>query len=89
MLEILSSWYKRYFSDPQAVMLTVILIVGFTVVLTMGKMLTPVLAAMVIAYLLEGIVRHLEQRGVQRLMAVILVFIIFFAFFRLFLAIAL
>ena len=80
MLEILNTWYKKYFSDPQAVILTVILIVGFTVVLTMGKMLTPVLAAVVIAYLLEGIVRNLEQRGVRRLMAVILVFIVFFSF---------
>ena len=80
MLEILNRWYKKYFSDPQAVILTVLLIVGFTVILTMGKMLTPVLAAVVIAYLLEGIVRYLEQRGVRRLMAVILVFIIFFAF---------
>jgi len=80
MLEILNRWYKKYFSDPQAVILTVILIVGFTVVITMGKMLTPVLAAVVIAYLLEGIVRYLEQRGVRRLMAVILVFIAFFAF---------
>jgi putative permease len=80
MLKILNTWYKKYFSDPQAVILTVLLIVGFTVVLTMGKMLTPVLAAVVIAYLLEGIVRYLEQHGVRRLMAVILVFIVFFAF---------
>ena len=36
MLEVLNSWYKKYFSDPQAVILTVILVVGFTVVLTMG-----------------------------------------------------
>jgi len=80
MLKILNTWYKKYFSDPQAVILTVLLIVGFTVVLTMGKMLTPVLAAVVIAYLLEGIVRNLEQHGMRRLMAVILVFIVFFAF---------
>lgn len=80
MLETLNRWYKKYFSDPQAVLLTIILIVGFTVVLTMGKMLTPVLAAVVIAYLLEGIVRKLVQLGMGRLMAVILVFIVFFAF---------
>ncbi len=80
MLETLNSWYKKYFSDPQAVVLTLILVVGFTVVLTMGKMLTPVLAAVVIAYLLEGLVRKLEQREVPRLTAVILVFIAFFIF---------
>lgn len=80
MLETLNSWYKKYFSDPQAVVLTLILVVGFTVVLTMGKMLTPVLAAVVIAYLLEGLVRKLEQREVPRLTAVVLVFIAFFIF---------
>ena len=80
MLEVLNSWYKKYFSDPQAVILTVILVVGFTVVLTMGKMLTPVLAAVVIAYLLEGLVRNLVQRKVPRLTAVIIVFIAFFIF---------
>jgi putative permease len=80
MLETINSWYKKYFSDPQAVVLTLILVVGFTVVLTMGKMLTPVLAAVVIAYLLEGIVRKLEQREVPSLTAVILVFIAFFIF---------
>ena len=80
MLEVLNSWYKKYFSDPQAVILTVILVVGFTVVLTMGKMLTPVLAAVVIAYLLEGLVRNLVLRKVPRLTAVIIVFIAFFIF---------
>ena len=80
MLEVLNSWYRKYFSDPQAVILTVILVVGFTVVLTMGKMLTPVLAAVVIAYLLEGIVRYLQQHSVPRLGAVIIVFIAFFVF---------
>ena len=80
MLEVLNKWYKKYFSDPQAVALTVILVVGFTVILTMGKMLTPVLAAVVIAYLLEGIVRYLQQHDVPRLAAVIIVFIAFFVF---------
>lgn len=80
MLEVFNKWYKKYFSDPQAVALTVILVVGFTVVLTMGKMLTPVLAAVVIAYLLEGLVRYLQQHQVPRLVAVIIVFIAFFMF---------
>jgi putative permease len=80
MLEILHNWYRRYFSDPQAVLLTLILIVGFTVVLTMGYMLAPVLAAVVIAYLLEGVVRFLEKRQLRRLPAVVLVFCGFMAF---------
>ncbi len=80
MLEILRSWYRRYFSDPQAVLLLLILLVGFGIVLAFGDMLAPVLAALVIAYLLEGVVRYFERHGVPRLRAVILVFSLFSAF---------
>ncbi len=80
MFELLKSWYTRYFSDPQAVLLAAILIIGFTVVLTMGDMLAPVLAAVVVAYLLEGIVRKLQDRGMPRLWAVTLVFTVFLVF---------
>ncbi len=80
MLEPLSRWYRRYFTDPQAVLLAVLLLVGFTVVLTMGHMLAPVFAALVIAYLLEGVVRYMERHGARRLNAVILTFLAFMAF---------
>ena len=79
-MQILSDWFKRYFSDPQVVILAVLLIGGFAVVISMGDMLAPVLASVVIAYLLEGLVRLLEQRGLPRLPAVVLVFAAFFAF---------
>jgi len=80
MIRILRAWYKRYFSDPQAVLLSLILIIGFTVILTMGDMLMPVLAAVVIAYLLEGVVRYLQGLGMSRLSAALLVFVLFLIF---------
>lgn len=79
-VEVIRNWFQRYFSDPQAVLLVVLLLVGFGVVLTMGKMLAPVLASIVIAYLLEGIVRYIEQKGLPRLGTVVLVSLIFMAF---------
>lgn len=79
-MEIIRQWFHRYFSDPQAVLLAVLLVGGFTVVLTMGKMLAPVLASIVIAYLLEGIVHALECRGAPRFHVVLLVFMVFMAF---------
>ena len=80
MLEIFKTWYNRYFSDPQAVLLLVLLVIGFTIVLTMGDMLAPVLAALVIAYLLEAIVQKMKQFGARRRNAVILVWLVFVAF---------
>jgi len=80
MIDILKAWYNRYFSDPQAVLLLVLLVIGFTVILTLGNMLAPVLAALVIAYLLEAIVQKMKQFGSRRNYAVILVWLVFVAF---------
>ncbi len=80
MLDLLLAWYRRYLSDPQAVLLLVLLVLGFTIVLTMGHMLAPVLAAVVIAYLLESLVQILRRHGMHRHVAVILVWLLFVAF---------
>ncbi|MCK5724538.1 MAG: AI-2E family transporter, partial [Gammaproteobacteria bacterium] len=80
MIELVKTWYNRYFSDPQAIVLTVVLLIGATIILTMGDMLLPVFASIVIAYLLEGVVRRMQYYGSKRLTAVILVFSVFLAF---------
>ncbi len=79
-MELISAWFRRYFSDPQTIILAVMLVVGFGVVLTFGHMLAPVLASIVIAYLLEGIVRFMVCHGCRRSRVVILVFLGFMAF---------
>ncbi len=79
-MEVIRRWFQRFASDPQAVILALVLLVGFVVVITMGQMLAPVLAALVLSYLLEGVVLNLEQRGVPRLVAVSVVFLVFMVF---------
>lgn len=79
-MRLITDWFKRNFSDPQIVFLTLVLLLGFAIVLTMGNMLAPVLASAVIAYLLEGLVVVLEDRGMPRLLVVPLVFTVFMLF---------
>ncbi|HFD79837.1 MAG TPA: AI-2E family transporter [Gammaproteobacteria bacterium] len=79
-MNVIRQWFQRFLSDPQAVILALVLLLGFLVVLTMGRMLAPVFAALVLSYLLEGVVATLQQRGMPRLAAVVLVFIIFMVF---------
>ena len=79
-MRLITDWFKRTFSDPEIVFLTLILVIGFAIILSMGNMLLPVLASAVIAYLLEGLVVMLEDRGMPRLISVILVFIAFLLF---------
>lgn len=80
MFEYLNSWYRRYFSDPQAALMVVLLAGSLIILLTLGKMLAPLLAAVILAYLLEGPIIRLQRRGTSRLLAMTLVFFTFIAF---------
>ena len=76
-MNVLRAWYERNFSDPQAVILALFLISGFVIVIFWGGMLAPLLVSVVFAYLLEAIVQILEKKGMPRLSAVLIVFIVF------------
>ncbi|MGE4408228.1 MAG: AI-2E family transporter, partial [Pseudomonas sp.] len=54
MLKVLRGWVHRYFSDEEAVVLAVLLFLAFAAVLTLGNMLAPVLAGLVLAFLMQG-----------------------------------
>jgi len=75
--DLLNRWYRKYFSDPEGIILAVLLLLGFTVVIFFGDMLAPVLASVVIAYMLDGLVSWLQRQGLARLPAVLLVFVPF------------
>lgn len=76
----IKDWIYRHLSDPQVVGLAGILIVGLLVVTFFGGMLVPVFASVVLAYLLEGLVRLLMRRGVGRKTSVLLVYFVFMVF---------
>ncbi len=77
MLTALNRWYQRNFTDPQAVLLVILLVLGFTIILLLGDMLAPVFAAVVIAYLLESPVQLMKKYGARRRDSVIWIFLLF------------
>ena len=79
MVQFIRDWFDRYFSNPQVIILGLLLLAGFLFVFVFGSMLAPVLAAVVIAFLLEGIVGRLQRLRVPRRAAVLLVFLLFMA----------
>lgn len=79
MLNVLKKWFHRYFSDPQAVLLAILLLAGFTILMTMSEMLAPVLASIVVAYLLDGLIQTLHKWHVPHLLASFLVYSTFIA----------
>lgn len=85
MFKVLRDWMQRYFSDEEAVVLAVLLVLAFTVVLTLGGMLAPVLAGLVLAFLMQGLVVQLERLRMPEGGAVGLVFALFMGALALFL----
>ncbi|MGM0476497.1 MAG: AI-2E family transporter [Pseudomonadota bacterium] len=79
-MNIITDWFRRNFAEKQTIILAVVLLAGLAVVVYFGNMLMPVLASVVIAYLLEGLVGAFERRGVPRLLMVLLVMVLFTAF---------
>ena len=77
MFNFINTWYKRYFTDPQASLLVILLAFGLIIFVTMGKMLAPLLAALIIAYLLEGAVSKLQIRDISRFSSVNIVYSLF------------
>lgn len=77
MIELLRLWFHRYFSDPQIVILAFMLLVGFILIFFLGNMLTPFFAALVIAYLLDGMVIRLQRLKLPRIASVVIVFLLF------------
>jgi putative permease len=78
-LELLKDWFRRSFSDPQVVILGLFLVIGFAVIIGLGKWLAPIFASLVIAYLLYGVVNRLLKFGVPKTLAVVIVFLLFMA----------
>ncbi|WP_428354203.1 AI-2E family transporter [Methyloprofundus sp.] len=72
-LQFIKDSIKRIFPNAQAIALAIILIVGFLLITSLSDVLMPVFIAIVLAYLLEGMVRKLEHK-IKRLPAVFIVF---------------
>ncbi|MFB9884978.1 AI-2E family transporter [Balneatrix alpica] len=91
MLKVLSQWIERHFSNEEALVLFFQLLLAFIVVITMGGMLAPVFASVILAFLLQGAVSRVKRYGVRHWLAVSLVFVLaiglFFGFVLFFLPI--
>ncbi|MDP2560291.1 AI-2E family transporter [Psychrobium sp. 1_MG-2023] len=72
MLELLSSWYKKRFSDPHAVTLVFILVALSFLIYFFANILMPLLVAIVVAYLLERPVVALTKLNIPRTLAVVI-----------------
>ncbi|QBJ63184.1 AI-2E family transporter [Pseudoalteromonas sp. DL-6] len=77
MFEYVKAWYEKKFSDPNSVTLLFLLLALVAMLYFFGPLIVPVLVALIIAYLLDWPVVHLERFGLKRFTATSIVMLIF------------
>lgn len=81
MLDIFNKWYRRYLFEEESVLLLVLLTVAVALLMTIGDILTPLLAAIVLAFLMQGVATTLEQHGVPQWLGVSVAYLLFIGAF--------
>jgi putative permease len=85
MLGIFQKWYERYFFEEESILLLILLALGLVLLLTIGDILTPVLAAIVLAFLMQGMSEQMTRRGTPQWLALTVSFGVFVGLFFAFL----
>lgn len=83
MRKLLRDFYDRYFHDEESIILIILLIVGLSVLLFLGGVLAPLIAAIIIAYLMQGLVDILLRYGLSSRLSFISVYTVFISLFLL------
>ena len=71
MLNVIKRWFDSRFHDEESIILTFILLIGVLLIVFFGQIMTPVIAALVVAYLLQGVVKQLGNWKVPHIVAVV------------------
>ena len=78
MFQDISNWYNNRFATKDAAVFLIILVAGVLIINFFGEMLAPILASIVIAFLLESVVSLLCQyTKMSRIFSVIIVYLAF------------
>lgn len=81
MLDIFRKWYERYLFEEESILLLVLLALSLAILLTVGDILTPVLAAIVLAYLMQGLSKQMSSRGAPQWLALMTSYTVFLGLF--------
>jgi putative permease len=77
MLRIFNDLYKRYFSEEEALIFTILIIVGIVIMMTMGGVVAPLLWSLVLSFILQGLVNSFVKMNLPYRVSVYLTYLIF------------
>lgn len=77
MFKMFSGLYDRYFAEEEAIIFTLLLIAGVVIMMTLGGVIAPLLWAMVLSFMLQGLVNAFRRLRVPNVVAVYLTYFLF------------
>jgi len=81
MMDVFRKWYERYLFEEESILLLVLLGIGLVLLMTVGNILAPMLASIVLAYLMQGLADRLRSVGVPAMLSVWTAFLVFIGVF--------
>ena len=78
-MDVISKWGRLLLGNPQLVILVLTLVLGFGAILWIGNLVAPIIASVIIAYLLDGFANPLMRIRIPRFIGVLVVYLGFLA----------
>jgi putative permease len=89
MRKLLNDFFDRYFHDEESLILVILLLVAIFILVTLGSELAPLIVAIIIAYLMQGLIGILLRLGTSQTIAFSVVYTLFIGIFSLILLVLL
>ncbi|MBT3797649.1 MAG: AI-2E family transporter [Porticoccaceae bacterium] len=77
MKQVLSRWLGRYFGNEETVLLAVMLVASLVLMATIGGFLGPVFTALILSFLLQGVVNTLQRAGASPRASMVTSYVLF------------
>lgn len=81
MLRIIRNWIDRLFAEEETVVLLLLLLVALLLIVTLGDVLAPVIASLVAAFMMQGMIGRLMTWRAPRWLAITITYLLFMGLF--------
>ncbi len=81
MLGIVRSWFDRLFAEEETVVLLLLIAAVLVLMLTLGNVLVPIVASIVLAFMMQGIIARLSRIGAPQWLSITVAYVVFVSVF--------
>ncbi|MDA9724681.1 AI-2E family transporter [Gammaproteobacteria bacterium] len=81
MINFLKNFFDKYFYDDEQYAAILILSIGIVILYFLGGIIAPVLVSILIAYILNGLMSFMEEKGNSRILALSVTLVVFGLFY--------